>query len=176
VGRRRATLGLLVTLALAVPLGPGPARGQADRARQTVERPVVVDNDGQVLGPVEGSLPGADVTVAIRAGGRIIPLVVLPDRLFAFGVVAFESEACAGPALLVPFRAPGTPSFHGEAGIGPGQSLLGAVGPPEVRVVAAMYFPSDTPPCQPVTAVGRIVYPTVELLDLGRFTRPFRVR
>jgi hypothetical protein len=176
VRRRRAALRLLATLALAVPLGAGTARGQADRAGQAVEPPVVVDSDGQVLGPVEGALPGADVTVAVRAGGRIIPLVVLPDRLFAFGVVAFESETCGGPALLMPFRAPGVPSFHGEAGIGPGHSLLGAAGPPEVRVIAAMYFPVDTPPCQPVTAIGRIVYPTVELLDLGRFTRPFRVR
>jgi hypothetical protein len=162
--------------AAALLLGAGPARGQAERAGRPEAAPVVVDADGQVLGPVEGSLFTGAITVGIRAGGRVVPLVVLPDRLFAFGVVGFESETCQGPALLLPFRAPGTPSFHGEAGIGPGQSLRGAVGPPEVRIIASQYFPGDLPPCQPVTAIGRIAFPTVELLDLGRFTRPFRVR
>ena len=160
-------------MAVAWCLGPEPSWGQAGRAARPPESAVVVDSQDRVVGRVEGNFGRY---VGIRIKGQMVTVSVRPDRIRAFTTVGFESNDCQGTPFLIPSVAPGTPLFHGEAGIGPGHLLQGVAGPVETRTIGSLYDPDETPPCQPGSAGAQEVYPTVELLDLAIFTPPFRLR
>lgn len=147
-------MGLLAGMALAWWLGAAPSWAQAARAGQSPASPVVVDADGQVLGPVEGWGGLGSVDIGVRAGGRVIRLLIYDVTLANQGIA---------------------PLFD-AAGPGPGGVLRGAAGPEDFKTIRAQWD-DPQPGCNSLPApVLMVVAPTVTVLDPATLALPLRLR
>ena len=123
-----------------------------------------------------GSLSGE---VEIRVGEVAAQVRVWGHRITTgTATVAFESNDCTGPPLLVvlPGALPSPPLFR-LTGVGPGEVLMVDAGPVATLPIGSTYRSNQAiPGCGGPLNPAEDVVPAAPLLDLSVFTQPFAVR
>jgi hypothetical protein len=166
-------------LAVAASTPPAAPAGEVAARAGVAETPVLVDADGQVVGPLLVHYNSPAGIVRIVRGDLDVPVQVRASSfLEAFARVGFESGDCTGPPWLVDLLPTTSPPFFRAAGVGPASVLYVGEGPRATPTISSKWTipPGDPAGCQPQAAAAQEALQAVEALDLSIFRPPFRIR
>lgn len=163
-------------VALAVALGLITISERATVQPQPVGALEIVDSDGRVLGPPQGTLGpllGYPETVVMKAGGRLFRLWVEPKGLRTNNSVFYESTDCTGPAFIRDFE---LDFLLTQANIAPPGLTVYLPDPnaPRLQMVAHSNFTADEDGCSQSFDNDTFV-PAVAVTTLDAYRPPFRI-
>jgi hypothetical protein len=158
---------LVIAGSLAYGLSAGP---------QPVEKLIVVDSRGKVVGNVVGTqFLGFNTAVAFRLEGRLFVLNVQRNGLLGFGTLSFESSNCTGTPYGVDLPAQFANNYLGTLYTISGGKAYEPSGPVVSNLIVNSYLDSDGV-CQPQTSQDNFS-PLRFVADLNRFfTPPFTLK
>jgi len=176
MGYRRATVMVFVaaTLILAAPFGT--PKGVA----QEMQLPLILkvsDINAQVVGLVQGFVPGSLSTavVSVKVNGVPLPLLVSHSQFFGSSSAYFESRDCTGPVLVKSVADLMIPTVV----MNPGNTVHVAdmTRPDETITTHSVIYQRDSQRrCLPFTET-QLKHRTFPLVDLNTlFTPPFSIR